>query len=452
MRPLVSTVIHNRAALATTPAHETALACLDAGIDAARPERVVREAVALDGTTLAVGSERHDLAAYDSVVVLGGGNAAAHVAAALADILGGALDGGVVVTDDPVATTTVEVLPASHPIPSQQGVDSTRTLLERAEQVDEDTLVLGVVTGGGSACMVAPAEGISLGDVQATTDALLDSGAAIHEINAVRQHCSALKGGRLARALAPARVTACVLSDVVGNDLDVIASGPLVPDSSTYDDALDVLSADDLSVPDAVRTRLEAGAAGEIDETPGPDDSAFERVTTHCIGTTMTALAAAREPAEERGYDTLVLSSRLRGIARDAALTHVAVAEEMLDTGNPITPPAVVLSGGETTVSVTGDGRGGPNQEFALAAALGLPDGAVLAAVDTDGIDGNSTVAGAVVDGETVRDREAARRALDGNDATGYLTERDAVVETGRTGTNVNDMHVLVVGARSARG
>lgn len=438
-------MIRNRGTLAETPAHETALTCLEAGIEAARPERVVRASVTLDGSTLEVGSAQYDLTEYESVHVLGGGNAAAHVAAALEDVLGDAIDGGVVVTDDSVPTERVSVLPADHPIPSQQGVDSTRDLLEQAEAMDENTLVLAVVTGGGSACMVAPADGITLPDLQATTDALLDSGAAIHEINAVRKHCSTLKGGRLARALAPAKVSALILSDVVGNDLDVIASGPLVPDSSTYADAIAVLDTDDIAVPDAVWQRLSAGERGDHPETPAPDDAAFERVQTHLIGTTMTALDAAREVAAERGYNTLVLSSRIRGRARHAALTPVAVAEELLATGNPLTPPAVVLSGGETTVRVTGDGRGGPNQEFALAAALDLPDEAVLGAVDTDGIDGNSAVAGAVVDGTTVTDRAEATRALDANDAHTYLRERGVVVKTGQTGTNVNDLHVLVV-------
>lgn len=438
-------VIRNRAAFPETGAHATALACVEAGIEAAHPERVVRDHVALDGGTLTVGSERHDLADYDSVVVLGGGNAAGHVAAAIEAVLGDALSGGLVVTDDPVETDTVDVLPADHPIPSERGVESTRRLLARADAVDDGTLVLAVVTGGGSACLAAPAEGIGLPDLQETTDALLRSGASIHEINAVRKHCSAVKGGRLARRLAPARVSALVLSDVVGNDLDVIASGPLVADPSTYADALAVLDRYDCAVPDAVRQRLDRGASSDLAETPKPGDSAFDRVTTTLVGTTMTALSAARETAAQRGYDTLVLTSQLQGEARHAPGTHVAIAAEVLDSGTPLSPPAVVLSGGETTVRVTGEGRGGPNQEFALAAATDLPEGAVLAAVDTDGLDGNSEAAGALVDERTVADPGAARQALDGNDANGYLAERDALLRTGPTGTNVNDVHVLVI-------
>ena len=440
-------MIRNRDSFPDTPPHATAVACVEAGIEAAHPERVVREALRLDGTTLEIGTAVHDLSTYESVVVVGGGNAAAHVAVTLEDILGGALDGGIVVTDDPQPTAVIDVLPSDHPVPSGRGVESTRELLERATAVGPDTLVIGVITGGGSACMVAPADGISLADLQATTNALLESGAAIHEINAVRKHLSAIKGGRLARTLAPANVSALVLSDVVGDDLDVIASGPIVADPTTYQDALDVLDSYAPAVPEGVRERLTAGAAGDLAETPSPGDPAFDRVTTQLVATNMTALDAAREEASERGYDTLVLSSRIRGEARDAALSHVAVAEEIVETGNPVAPPAVVLSGGETTVTVAGEGRGGPNQEFALAAALELPSEAVLAAVDTDGIDGNTGVAGALVDGELVGEPAATRRALGDNDANAYLAKRDALLETGPTGTNVNDLRVLVIGS-----
>lgn len=243
--------------------------CALAGIDAAHPETVVRNAVARDGDELRIGDTTLSLDDYDDVVVLGGGNAASQVAAALEDALGDALSGGVVVTDDPAETKRVEVLPGDHPVPSERGVDSTRALCEAADAVDERTLVLAVITGGASALLPAPTEGLSLGDLRATTDALLDSGATIHEVNAVRKHCSALKGGRFATRLAPARVATLVFSDVVGDDLSVIGSGPTVPDPSTYADALAVLDDYDVTVPEAVRAHLEAGRDGEREETPG---------------------------------------------------------------------------------------------------------------------------------------------------------------------------------------
>ncbi|GAA0292386.1 glycerate kinase type-2 family protein [Halarchaeum salinum] len=420
--------------------------CALAGIDAAHPATVVRDAVARDGDTLRIADATFALDDYDDVIVLGGGNAASQVAAALEDALGDALSGGVVVTDDPAETERVEVLPGDHPVPSERGVDSTRALCEAADAVDERTLVLAVITGGASALLPAPTEGLSLGDLRATTDALLDSGATIHEVNAVRKHCSALKGGRFATRLAPARVATLVFSDVVGDDLSVIGSGPTVPDPSTYADALAVLDDYDVTVPEAVRAHLEAGRDGEREETPGTDDSAFERVSTHVLATNRTAVDAAITRAREAGYETMVLSTRVRGEACEAAKTHVAVAEEALATGEPLDPPCVVVSGGECTVTVRGDGEGGPNLEFTLSAALELGEDTALCAVDTDGIDGATDAAGAVVDADTLSDRLAARRALRANDAFPALDDAGALVETGATGTNVNDLRVLVVG------
>jgi glycerate 2-kinase len=439
--------IRDRSKLASTPARSTAIACVDAGIDAARPGSALADRVTIDGDSLRIADERYDLTAHDRVVVLGGGNAAAHVAAALADVLGERLDGGVVVTDDPVDVPRVEVLQSDHPVPSERGVDATAQVLATARDCDADTLVLAVVTGGGSALMPAPAGELSLDDLQATTEALVRSGAPIHDVNAVRKHCSALKGGRLARALAPATVATLVFSDVVGNDLDVVASGPTVPDASTYDDALAVLDERDLDVPDAVRTRLERGAGGDVPETPSAGDPAFESVHTHVLADGRTALAAAVGTARERGYEPLVLSASIEGEASEVGAVHAAIADEVTATGNPVSPPAVVVSGGELTVTVEGDGEGGPNQECALAAAPRLPDSAAFACVDTDGIDGASEHAGALVDSGTVDDPRAAREALGHNDAGGFLAGRNALLRTGPTGTNVNDLRVLVIEA-----
>ena len=338
-------------------------------------------------------------------------------------------------------------------MPDEAGVEGARRVRAVVEDAGEGTLVLAVITGGGSALLPAPVDGIALADLQATTDLLLESGASIDEINAVRKHCSAIKGGRLAAAARPAHVATLAFSDVVGDDLGVIASGPTVPDPTTYADALAVLDRYGLDVPAAVHDHLEAGAAGNRSETPGPDAD-FSHVDTHVLANAWTAVDAAREVAAERGYDPLVLSTRVRGEAREQGLGHVAVAEEIAASGEPVDPPAVVLSGGETTVTVRGDGEGGPNQEFALRAALefggtaGGSENAVLAAVDTDGRDGGSDAAGAIVDGSTVPDADAAaeaRAALADNDAGTYLDGRGALVYTGRTGTNVNDLRVLVV-------
>jgi len=437
--------IENESALASTRGRETALACVRAGIDAARPDRVVDESVRLDGDRLHVADATYDLSDVDRIVVVGGGKAADGVATALEDVLGDRIDAGAVVAPDPGEGERIERLHGDHPVPSQDGVDGTDRIRELVADADERTLVLAIITGGGSALLPAPAEGITLDDLQRTTDALLDAGAEIGALNAVRKHLSTLKGGGLAELAAPATVVSLVFSDVVGNDLSVIASGPTAPDESTYDDALDALERYGVDPPTAVRKRLEAGAAGDLPETPRPGDPVFDRVTNHVLADGFTALDAAREVARERDYDTCILSSSVRGEAREAALTHVAVAEEVTATGNPLGTPAVVLSGGEATATVRGDGVGGPNAEFALAAAVELPDTATLACVDTDGHDGSSDFAGAVVDGDTVDDVRAARGALANSDAYGYLGDREAVVSTGATGTNVNDLRVLVV-------
>ncbi|WP_152040937.1 glycerate kinase type-2 family protein [Salinigranum salinum] len=456
----------NLDAHAPTARHETALACVRAGIEAAHPERVLESAVSIvdaggsggtgggertGGERLRVADADYGLTAFDRVVVVGGGKAAAGVAEALERVLGDRIDAGAVVTYDPGTGDRIDHLPGSHPVPSEEGVESTRRVVDLLAGADDRTLVLAVVTGGASALLPAPAEGIALADLQQTTEALLDSGADIGEINAVRKHLSTLKGGGLARAAAPATIVSLVFSDVVGNDLGVIASGPTVPDETTYADALAVLDRYDLTVPESVRERLERGDAGEVAETPKAGDPIFDRVDNHVLADGFTALDAARIVAEERGYGTCVLSSRIRGEAREAAKSHVAVGEEALATGNPVSPPAVVLSGGETTVTVRGDGDGGPNLEYALAAALELDrvaGHAVLASVDTDGKDGGTDAAGAVVDETTLErreDRAAARDALARNDALPALDDHDCLIRTGPTGTNVNDLRVLVV-------
>jgi hydroxypyruvate reductase len=475
-------VVRNREALldaATAPGLSAlALDCVAAGIAAARPERAVAERLRVEDEMLVVtdgtGESRYDLGSYDRILVLGGGKAARGVATGLADLLGDRLDGGAIAVPggegdgkdrngvytgdaDGSGTGPVEVHPADHPTPTERSVAAGERVLALAREADARTLLLAVPTGGGSALLAAPAGDLTVGDLRDATRALLDAGATVAELNAVRRHCSALKGGHLAAAAAPATVVGLLVSDVVGDDPAVIASGPTAPDPTTYDDALAVLDRYDVTVP-AVRRHLTAGVAGDHPETPGPADPPFagDRVRNHVVAGARTALDAARRVASERGAEPLVLSSRIRGEAREAALTTVAVAEEALDTGEPVAPPAVVLSGGETTVTVRGDGDGGPNGEFALRAAMELAAGDVgdpgtvppvaLACVDTDGADGSADAAGGLVDPATVTDRERARDALAANDSHGHLAARDALVRTGATGTNVNDLRVLVIG------
>ncbi|WP_418282957.1 glycerate kinase type-2 family protein [Halorubrum sp. DTA98] len=440
-----------REAIARTPAHDVALDCLLAGIAAARPATLVSDGLSLREGVLTVTATdgppaEYDLDAYDDVILIGGGNAGGSFTAAIETVLGDRLSGGVVVTDDPTPSGTVDVLAGDHPVPSERGVAHTRRVLDRAHAADEDDLVIATISGGGSALLAAPVASISLSDLRTVTEALLASGATIDEINAVRKHCSAIKGGQLARAAAPATVVTLVVSDVVGDDCSVIASGPTVPDPSTYGDALDVVDRYGLDVPRAVRDHLRAGADGDRPETPTDGDPAFERTSTHLLGSGRTALDAASTAAERRGYAPTVLAAGVRGEARESALTHIAIAEECRGSGSPAAPPAVLLSGGETTVTLGEDpGDGGPNQEFAVSSAVALDtDGIVVASVDTDGIDGSTDAAGGIVDATTLSKRDG-RDAIDRNDTHPCLDEADALVRTGPTGTNVNDLRVIVV-------
>jgi len=434
----------------STPA-ATALEAVRAGIDAAHPDAVLRERVAVDGDRLRIDDRTYDLTAYDDVIVLGGGNAAGTVASHLANRLDGHLTGGVVVTDDPVPADPVEIVVGTHPVPSDANVDGAHRVLDRARGAGAETLALVAVTGGGSALLSAPTDSVPLADLQTLTEELLQSGAPIDRINSVRKHISVLKGGQLARTLAPATTVGLVFSDVTSGDPSVVGSGPLSPDQTTYADALATLSEYGVDAPASVTRHLQRGSEGDVPETPGADDPAFEHASIHVVADNFTALAAARDVCREAGFETLVLSSSVRGEAREAAKTHVAIAEEIRRSGNPATAPAAILSGGETTVTVAGDGSGGPNQEFALSAAIEFAsadgDETVLAAVDTDGIDGPTDAAGAVVNANTVDDIQRARSLLAANDVHDHLGERGALVRTGQTGTNVNDLRVLLVPA-----
>ena len=439
-------MIQNESELCRTDQHEHALRAIAAGIEAAHPSQVVADQMSLEGEALHVAAERYRLEAFERILVLGGGKPAGAVARALEDVLGDRIDRGVVVTNTPAETATVTICEGTHPLPSEANVEGTSRVLDCAATAGSDDLVLVIIGGGASALLCAPVEGVSLEAYRRLTTALLRSGASIDDLNAVRKHLSRIKGGRLAAELAPATVVGLVFSDVVGNPLDVIASGPTAPDGSTYEDALGVLDRYGIDAPSSVRQVLTEGVRGERAETPREGDEAFERVDNHVLADNRTALDAAARVCEEVGYTPAILSSRIEGEAREAGRTHTAIALECLETGDPFEPPVALLSGGETTVTVTGDGTGGPNQEFALAAAVELEGEIVLASVDTDGIDGPTDAAGAIVDETTVPDSPKAVAALDANDSCGYLSSRNALVRTGSTGTNVNDLRLVLVG------
>ncbi|MES3517235.1 MAG: DUF4147 domain-containing protein [Natronomonas sp.] len=440
-------VVDDNESLADSPAHDLALRCVTAGMEAAHPENIVEQTIDVSAGVLEVTdvdgeSTAYDLDSFEDVIVGGGGNAAGHLAAAIESALGDHISGGVVVTDDPTETDRIEVLEGDHPIPSDRGAAATERLLETAAAAGPDDLVLAVITGGGSALLPAPAPGIGLEELQETTEALVSSGATIHEINAVRKHLSAIKGGGLAETAAPATVLGVIISDVTGDDLGVIASGPIAPDPTTYDDAVAVLDRYGVAVPSAVEKRLREAAAPE---TPTADDPVFDAVEARIVANGSTAIDAAAEVAAEADHEPLVLSSTIRGEAAEAAKTHAAIAEECRRADRPVDPPGVILSGGETTVTLGDDpGVGGPNQEFALSFALECEEDAVVASVDTDGIDGSTAAAGAILDPTTVDDGRGSA-ALASHDVHPLLAELDALIETGPSGTNVNDLRVVVL-------
>ncbi len=422
--------------LAETPAHELALECLQAGIEAANPRRAVERHCSIEGDRLRIRDAEYDLSAYDSIEILGGGKAADDLAAAFESLLGERVTGGVVVTNERTATPDrVTVLKGEHPTPGEGSVSGSTAVLDRAAAADERTLIIASIAGGGSALMCAPAEGLSVDDMRAITDGLLDAGASIDEINVVRRACSEIKGGGLAAAAAPATVVGVLVSDVVGDDMTVIASGPTVPTATDPEAAIEVLTRYEVDVP-TVHEWLRSAEPTEPTDTD---------VDNHIIASGRDAIDAARDVATEAGYETCVLSTRIEGESTQAGRFHAAVATESTLSGDPVDPPAILLSGGETTVRVTGDGVGGPNQEFALAAAGNLPEPVVVGAVDTDGGDGSTDAAGALVDGATIEDPDIARQALADNDSYTYLDSKSALLRTGATGTNVNDLRVLVI-------
>lgn len=430
--------------------------CLQAALRAADPQAALLRAVTLQDNLFRVAGETFDLDRVRRLFLLGGGKAAAAMAAALEELLGPRVADGVVSVKygHVVPTARVRVLEAGHPLPDASGVAAAEAVLAMAREAGPEDLVLVLISGGGSALLTAPAKGITLEDKTAVTRLLLDAGAPIGELNAVRKHLSRIKGGHLARALAPARSVALILSDVLGNPLDVIASGPTVPDLTTFGDALEVLRRRHLLevVPAAVREVLQAGAAGRLPETPKPGDPVFTLTRPVIIGDIRQALAAAAEEARTQGFRPVLLSESVEGEARVVGAELGRMAREAR-AGRFGPPPVCLLQGGETTVTVRGRGRGGRNQEVALGAALevaGIP-GVLILSAGTDGTDGPTDAAGAVADGTTL-ERARARGldphdALARNDAYPFFAALGDLVITGPTLTNVNDLMLALVEA-----
>ncbi len=432
-----------------------------AGLDRANPVDLITSRMRVRGDVLELDfgpTSRMDLSSFDRIVVVGAGKASARMALAVEQVLGDRIDGGVVAVKYGHGETLrrITLMEAGHPVPDGAGVRASRALADMAREADERTLVIGLFSGGGSAILCAPL--VSLADKQAATEALLECGATIDEVNCVRKHLSSLKGGKLARLTHPATSLNLMLSDVIGADPATIASGPTVGDPTSYADALRNITSRGISerLSPAVIHLLEQGVRGDIPDNPRPDDPLFDRSHTLLVGTNRHSVQAAATRARELGYHTIALTSRAHGEAREIGRLLAGVAGDCANHGMPIDPPACIIAGGETTVTVRGGGVGGRNQEMALAFLDDLarspasPRIAFLSA-STDGTDGPTDAAGAFASMEIL---EQARRA--GLDPAVFLQENDSytfydrigrLLRTGPTRTNVCDLHIIVVSA-----
>jgi hydroxypyruvate reductase len=418
---------------------------LDAGLAAADPKDAVLRSVRLEGDAVLAEGARFE---PERIFVFAAGKAAGAMAEAAHELFDGRIASGLVVTKDAhdAGPEGFETVFASHPEPDERGVEAARKVRELAESLEEGDLLVALISGGASALLADPAPPIEIGDLKKLTQDLLRSGADIGEINTVRKHVSVLKGGGLARLAAPAKVLALLLSDVVGDAPSSIASGPAAPDTTTLDGTRAVLERYDIEPPQSIADHLK-----EAEETPKPGDPVFDGVSNIVCGGGRHAVEAAAEEARRLGYEPLILSTTMTGDARAIASVCAAVVRETLESGKPAPPPCAVVSGGEATVVVRGGGTGGPNQEFALTLAveLGGVEGWGAFAADTDGNDGPTDAAGGLVDGGTAaKMREAGMdpaRALEENDARAALEAGGALLVTGPTGTNVNDLRVVLV-------
>jgi hydroxypyruvate reductase len=456
---------------------------LDAALDAVDPFAAVQNVLQRQGEILIVADPAarapappltFDLGRYRRIFVVAAGKAAAPMCSGVEAVLQQRVYSGLAVTkydhaqpaDSSSATASrIRVVEAGHPIPDEAGVLAGKEMLALVEQANADDLVIALLSGGGSALLVAPANAsaansgqvlpaLSLADMQGMTDALLACGATINEMNCLRKHTSAVKGGQLARAAAPATLLTLALSDVIGSPLDVIASGPTVPDESTWADAWAIVEkyGIDAALPSAVRKRLQAGLAGDIPDTPKPHDPVFDNCNTLVVADNRSAASAALAKATELGYNTVLLSTYVEGEAAEVAKVVVGLGREVLDSGQPLPAPACLILGGETTVNL-GDspGEGGRNQELALAAALALQHlpGITVVSLATDGTDGPTDSAGGIADSGTVARGELAGLSaadhLRRHDAYPYLRAAGDLLLTGPTRTNVNDLLFVFV-------
>lgn len=432
-------------------------AIINAALKAVDPAEAIRKVVKREDDKLIVAGRIYNLTYFQRIIIVGGGKAGAPMAAAVEEILGERITGGWVNVKEGYilepSPTRIYINQAGHPTPNEAGFEGAKKIMEMVSGLGERDLVITLISGGGSALMPLPAEGITLDDKKLATSLLLRCGATINEMNALRKHISAIKGGQLAKAAYPATIISLILSDVVGSPLDTIASGPTAPDPTTFSDAWKVLEKYGIltEMPQSIVDRIQRGMRGEIPETPKPGDPVFDRVQNVIIADNYIAATAALEEAKRWGFNALLLTTFLEGEAREIGKAVAALGKEIAIRGIPVPPPACLILGGETTVTIRGRGKGGRNQELALAAAIALEgwDEVTIVTLATDGTDGPTDAAGAIVDGTTVR------RGLEkGLSPLSYLQDNDSytffkalgdLLITGPTNTNVNDLVFILV-------
>jgi len=430
---------------------ENAFRILNEAIDAVKPNKLLKNHVYLKGNTLVIKEDGFDLSKYQNVYVIGAGKASAFMAQSLEKILGErVVDGAVVVKYNHGAPCkNIQIFEGGHPIIDEKGLSGTQAILDILDKTTSNDLVICLISGGGSALLEKLPSNITLRDLQETSKLLLECGAAIEEINTVRKHLSEVKGGQLAGRIFPSTGISLIISDVIGDPLESIASGPTNADTTTFKDAWGIIEKYRLQekMPQKVTSHLQFGIQGKVNETLKPGDPALNNISNIILGNNLLSLKSAEDVAKNLGYNTQILSSRIQGEAREVAKVISGIVQEIMETNLPVQRPACLLLGGETTVTIRGEGKGGRNQELALASLIAMKNSTFpyfIISCGTDGTDGPTDAAGGFASPEILQSAQnlnlKPQQFLDQNDSYNFLEKVDALINTGPTGTNVMDI------------
>lgn len=427
---------------------------LASALNAVDPSLSVKRVMSRQGENLKIAGNIYNLTQYKRVLIAGFGKASEAMGEAAAEILGNYLSEGILITKGPPTQHLrgISVFEGAHPVPDQRSIDGAQKIVDLLSTTIVEDLVICLISGGGSALLTLPVSGIALDDIQEMTQIMLDCGATINQINCLRKHLSQVKGGQLARLTRAGQIATLILSDVIGDPLDVIASGPMVPDPTTYSDAINILEKLSIinDVPESIVNHLKIGQEGKIQDTPKSDNFNFDHVHNAIIGNNYQASSAAIKQAHKEGFSPILLTTSLQGEARTAGKILASIIKQVASTGEPVSRPACIVVGGETTVTIRGQGLGGRNQELALAAVEDLSgiENVMMVSLATDGDDGPTDAAGAVVTGETL-----VRARMLGQDPSKHLANNSSyrffdvlgdLLKPGLTGTNVNDLVFLI--------